>query len=84
MESLTQTVTFRLTPDELSWLRSAANDQQCSRSALVREILLEYRETRARGGACVQVISRRIGRRKNDKHDNSLGESGQSSRAKSH
>ncbi|QDP59385.1 MAG: hypothetical protein Unbinned2299contig1001_2 [Prokaryotic dsDNA virus sp.] len=66
MESLTKVVGLRLTPDEYAWLKSAANSHQCSRAALVREVLLEYRETRARGGACVQVISRRIGRRKND------------------
>jgi hypothetical protein len=66
MESLTKMVGLRLTPDEYAWLKSAAESHQCSRAALVREVLLEYRDTRAKGGASVQVISRRIGRRKND------------------
>lgn len=63
-EPLTEVVPLRLSPSEFAWLKSAANSNECSRSALVRHVLLEYREARSRGGACVQVISRRAGRRK--------------------
>ena len=66
MESLTEVVALRLTLDEYDWLKSTADKHQCSRAALVRQVLLEYKETSARGGACIQVITRRVGRRKND------------------
>ena len=63
-ESLTEVVPLRLSPSEFAWLKSAANSNECSRSALVRHVLLIYRDQRARGAACLQVVSRRVGRRK--------------------